>query len=156
MRLRLREWRADEAQAAFDLLGSDDTMGTMRASRVHSIQEADEWLRKRLAQQQEHGLTMWAVERRCDGVLVGACGLFPQPDRLELGYIIDHRYRRQGYATEAAKAAVAAGQEARPGCRIYATIRPHNRASVGVAEAVGLHGTGTLEDDLGQLLVFDL
>lgn len=155
-RLRIRDWRADEAQAVFGLLGSDATMGTMRAGRVHFPDEAQEWLQKRLAQQEQHSLTMWAVERRLDGVLVGACGLFPQEGRLELAYIIDHRYRRLGYAAEAARAAVAAGQAVRPGLRIYATIRPGNTASIGVAKAVGLRPAGTVEDEFGALAVYDL
>jgi RimJ/RimL family protein N-acetyltransferase len=99
---------------------------------------------------------MWAVERRGDDVLVGACGLFPHTDRLELGYIIDHRYRRQGYAVEAARAAVACAQAVRPGRRIYATIRPENEWSLRVAGAVGLVRTGSVADEHGELLVYDL
>lgn len=102
------------------------------------------------------GLTMWAVERYLDGLLVGACGLFPQDDQLELAYIIDHRYRRQGYAAEAASAAVAVGRAVRPGWRIYATIRPDNAGSIRVAEIVGLHPTATVEDEFRALAVYDL
>lgn len=99
---------------------------------------------------------MWAVERLADEGLIGACGVFPHAERLELAYIIDHRYRCRGYATEAARAAVEAGQEARPGCTVYATIRPQNRASIRVAEAVGLRARQTVSDDLGDLVVYHL
>ena len=155
-RLRLRAWRAHEAEAVLGLLGDDATMGTMRAGRVHSLDEAEEWLRKRLIQQEQQGLTMWAVERQLDSVVVGACGLFPKEDRLELAYIIDHRYRLNGYAAEAAGAAVATGQAVRPGARIYATIRPDNEGSIRVAETVGLEPVGRVEDDFGSLVVYEL
>ncbi len=130
-------------------------MGNMRAGRVHAMSEAEEWLHRRMRQQREHALTMWAVERRQDAQLVGACGLFPQDARLELAYIIDHRHRGSGYASEAARAAVAAGRARRPGWRIYATIRPNNPASVRVAESAGLQPAAPVEDDAGALLIYD-
>jgi RimJ/RimL family protein N-acetyltransferase len=49
-----------------------------------------------------------------------------------------------------------AGQASRPGWRIYATIRPDNKASGRVAEAAGLRPTSTVTDDLGDLTVYDL
>ncbi len=87
-RLRVHEWRQDEADTVLGLLGPAQTMGEGRA-RVRSLAEAQMWLDKRLAQQREHGLTMWAVERLTDSSFVGACGLFPQDERLELGYTIE-------------------------------------------------------------------
>jgi len=154
-RLRLRAWTESDVDAVFALLGSDATMGTMRAGRVHSRTEALGWVRRRIDQQRLDGMTMWAMERQADDRLVGACGLFPQGEALELAYIVDHRYRRRGYATEAALAAVTAGAEAWPGSRIYATIRPDKEASRHVAERSGLRLQRQVADDFGDLLVYE-
>jgi RimJ/RimL family protein N-acetyltransferase len=154
-RLMLREWRSGEVDAVYGLLGSDATMGTGRAGRVHSLDEAQDWLGRRLQQQQEHGLTMWAAERQQDGQLIGACGLFPKDERLELAYIIDHRFWRSGYATEAARAALKAGAASRPAWPIFATIRPSNIWSLRVAETIGMRRAASVMDDRGELLVYE-
>ena len=101
------------------------------------------------------GMTMWALEQQADDRLIGACGLFPQRGAMELAYVVDHRFRRRGYATEAALAVVAAGAEARPGSRIYATIRPDKAASRLVAERSGLRLKDRGADDFGELLVYE-
>ena len=154
-RLRLRAWTEGDVDAVFALLGSNATMGSMRAGRVHSRDEAAAWLRRRIDQHRVVGLTMWALEQQADDRLVGACGLFPQGESLELAYIVDHRFRGRGYATEAAIAVVTEGAQARPGSRIYATIRPGKAASQVVAERSGLRPRERITDDFGDLLVYE-
>lgn len=150
-RLRLREWRPDEVAAVLALLGEPRTMGAdPGASRVTTMVQAEAWLQKRLTQQRVHRLTMWPVEHRLSSELVGACGLFPEREALELCYIVDHGHRHKGYAAEAASAAIAIGRAAHPGWRIYATIRPDNKASARVAAALGLHYVETTVDGHGD------
>ncbi len=54
-----------------------------------------------------HGHGLWAVERRADGATVGFVhlGLEWDDEEPELGWMLLPEARRQGYATEAAKAA---------------------------------------------------
>lgn len=98
---------------------------------------------------------MWALEQQADDRLVGACGLFPHDDGLELAYIVDHRFRGRAYATEAAVAVVTASAQAQPGSRIYAMIRPGKAASQVVAERSGLRLQKRVTDDFGDLLVYE-
>ncbi len=153
-RLRVRAWREDEVADVMGLLGSAATMGEMRAGRVYSDEEAARWLQGRLRQQREVGLTMWAVDRRADDVLVGACGVFPQETELELAYIISHQYRGQRFASEAAGLVLDALHAASIEIPVYATIRPGNVASRRVAECLGLRCTEERTDDRGVVLVY--
>jgi RimJ/RimL family protein N-acetyltransferase len=155
-RLIMRAWTLDDVDAAFGLLGNSLTMGRMRAGRADKHEDARVWVARRIEQQAESGLTMWAVERRDVPGLVGACGLFPHEAGLELGYIIDHRHVGNGYATEAAGAVCAAARDANPDSRVFATIRPDNLASISVAEHVGLRRTAEVADAVGSLLLFEL
>jgi len=149
-RLMLRVWSLADGDAAFALLGDPATMGRMRAGRAETRDDAAVWVARRVEQQAQHGLTMWAVERLAEpGMLIGACGLFPHDDGLELGYIVERRHVGQGFATEAAKSACVAAREEWPDRCIYATIRPANTASTRVAERVGLRLTGQITDDAG-------
>ncbi len=137
----------------FDILSDEET--TARVSwRQTSRESASAWLRKRMAAEAEHGLSMWAVEMLKNRELIGLCGFLPRPkdDDLELGFVIKACYWGNGYATEAVRAAVGAvvGEER----RVYATIRPWNVGSIVVAERAGLKPDGELQDERGTLIVY--
>lgn len=94
------------------------------------------------------GIGMWAVERRSDGAFLGRVGLHHPPywPALECGWVLARTAWGQGYAREAAGAALAFARAARPGERLVSYIRPGNQRSVRVALALGaaLEGPGEL------------
>ncbi len=76
------------------------------------------------------------------GVLVGTVDFqtYSRDDRdwANLGYTIYERHRRKGYATEAARAAIACGFEKLSYHRIEAAILLDHHASIGVVEKSGM------------------
>lgn len=152
-RLRLRPLTEEDDGAVFEVLGDEATMRTMPHRRVTSVDGAREWLARRLRDQTNHGYSMWGLERRPDGAMVGFCGFFPTEGaaEVELGYTIHDRYQGQGYAAEASRACVEAAFRA--GFDVMATVRPWNTASVQVAERAGLEVVDEVEDERGPLLV---
>lgn len=83
----------------------------------------------------------WGVELRETGRLVGTVGAFFRehaPDELEIGWTVYRQFWRQGFATEAAAAALAYGFEAHDVKRAIALISPKNLASIGVSRAIGM------------------
>ena len=79
-----------------------------------------------------------AVELRGSGKVIGNvfCG-GREYDAVEVGYIINRDYRRQGYAREALDAVI--GRAFRGGAhRVYAECDPRNEASWRLLESVGL------------------
>jgi len=92
----------------------------------------------------EHGFGLWAVELRGDTEFIGFVGLsiprFEAPfmPAVEVGWRLDRRFWSHGYATEAARAAVADGFE-RVGLReIVSFTIPANIRSIRVMERIGL------------------
>ena len=88
------------------------------------------------------------VVERATGLVVGGIGLFgpPEDGRIELGYGIVESRRGRGYATEAARALVAATL-AQPGItEVVAGVDPANPASVRVLETAGF----TFQDQDGD------
>lgn len=84
-----------------------------------------------------HG--MWAVERRSDGRLIGRVG-FLDPEGwpgCELGWLLAREAWGQGYAREAASAALACGREELGLVEVISLIRPDNAASIGLATRLG-------------------
>jgi len=91
----------------------------------------------------KHGFGHWAVVERETGAVAGYCGLSREMNRCgddegELGYRLARTYWGQGYATEAARAAIAAGFEAFELARIVAIVDPANIPSVAVLEKLGM------------------
>ncbi len=80
----------------------------------------------------------WAMELRSSGKVIGNiyCGKRDCAAR-ELGYIVNRRYQRQGYALEALRAVIE--NTFRDGAhRVYAECDPRNSASWRLLEAAGL------------------
>ncbi|NIM99601.1 MAG: GNAT family N-acetyltransferase [candidate division Zixibacteria bacterium] len=100
------------------------------------------WVQRNLDHQERYGYGIFCAILKENGELVGACGLhhveadgLPQ---VELGYDFRSAYWGRGLATEAAGALrdYAFGQLGLQ--RIISLIRTHNKASMRVAEKIGM------------------
>lgn len=93
-----------------------------------------------------NGAGWWAIELRATGEFAGCVGAFFRetsfdgnaPADLELGWSVFPRFWRQGFASEAASAALAHGMAAHKVKRVIAYIDPTNLASIGVSQRLGM------------------
>ena len=100
---------------------------------------------------------VWDAER---GLAVGRAGFHGPPDAdgmVEVGYSIDPRFRRLGYARAALRALLARA-EAEPDVRTFrATISPDNVASRDLVLAHGLTVVGEqVDDEDGLEIIYEL
>ena len=101
-----------------------------------------------------HG--MWAIERRSDGRLIGRAG-FLDPEGwpgCELGWLLARDAWGQGYAHEAASAALACGLEQLGLGALISLIRPDNVRSIALAERLGASLDGPLDFMGSRALVY--
>lgn len=87
-----------------------------------------------------NGAGWWALESRENGEVVGEVGAFlreTSPD-FELGWNLYRRFWGQGFAIEAARAALAFTFESRGAKRVIAHIEAANTASVAVGRKLGM------------------
>jgi RimJ/RimL family protein N-acetyltransferase len=85
------------------------------------------------------GFGQWALVERRSGALVGRAGLW-QPEGwpgLEVGWVLGRAYWGQGFATEAALAALRHAFEGLGAPRVISLIRPDNERSLRVADRLG-------------------
>jgi RimJ/RimL family protein N-acetyltransferase len=95
------------------------------------------------------GTGWWMLELRGSGIPLGSVGAFYRESALgrldasdlELGWNVFRAHWRNGYATEAARAALDWALLTRKPPRVIAYIDKENVASVRVAEAIGLRFT---------------
>ena len=109
-RLRLREWREEDAEPFIRHLNTEAVMRWLGGVRSEEAQRGvvrDRFMRW----QAERGFTFWVVERKADGALLGFCGLkiaddagSPVEGLLEIGWRLREDAWGQGYAKEAALA----------------------------------------------------
>lgn len=141
-RLILAEWRDDHRDAIAAINADPVVMRYFVAPMTRA--ESDAQVDRQIAAQAEHGFCFWAVERKADGVLLGLAGLktgapgTPIQDDLEIGWRLGQAGWGQGFATEAARAALAHGFRDPAVPRIAAITTTNNEKSWRVMERLGM------------------
>lgn len=141
-RLLLRHFRFDDAAALEGVFGDAEVM--RYGDGIRSAAWVREWLRGWIERHYDDwGFGMWAVVPTDGSEVLGYAGISRFADRCdageaEIGYRLARRQWGRGLATEAAGLVRdhALGALGLP--RLIALIDPANRASIGVAEKIGL------------------
>lgn len=141
-RLRLRPATLDDLDAWHAI--SRDAEAAWYGEPQSSLEDSRTSLEKRIDHQDRHGFSLWAVELKDTGAVVGVAGLVHLQDgpEIEVGYRFLRNFWGSGYATEAARAALAFGFDELGLERIVAVTLPDNRASRRVMEKCGLTFVG--------------
>jgi len=141
-RLLLRRWRPADREPFARLNADPEVMRYML--RPLSREESDAYIDRTERAFEEHGFGLWAVEVSTTGSFVGYVGLsIPRFEAhftpaVEVGWRLDRPYWGNGYATEAARAAIADGFE-RVGLKeIVSFTVPVNLRSIAVMERLGM------------------
>lgn len=119
-------------------------------------QEEVEWFLNGHPQYPELGL--WATIHKPDGRFIGRCGLLPWAiegqDEVEVAYMIDKAYWRQGLGGEAARAIRDYGFEKLHLPRLISMMYPENHASINTAKGIGMTFEKESMDETGRFLVY--
>jgi ribosomal-protein-alanine N-acetyltransferase len=137
-RLAFRRWRLDNINHAAALWA--DRRVTQLIGGPFDDNEIKQRLSDEIARQDEHGFQYWPIFLRETNVHVGCCGLRPydaQRGILELGFHLRHDHWGQGYATEAARAAIEFAFNVLGVRALFAGHNPNNESSRRTLEKLG-------------------
>lgn len=141
-RLILRRWRPGDREPFARMNADPEVMRFL--NRPLRREESDAFVERIEKQFAEHGFGLWAVEVPDEAPFIGYVGLMIHTfealfmPAVEVGWRLDRPYWRNGYATEAARAAIADGFE-RVGLKeIVSFTSPLNVRSVAVMERLGM------------------
>ena len=139
-RMRFRQFTLEDLDALSKIVGDPEVMKYIGTGGARGLQSAEKTIRIILSHWEKHGFGIWAVENKASRRLMGWCGLqhLDKTPEVEVAYLFDHQYWRQGYATEAARAALRYGFENRKLDRIVAITRSENIGSYRVMEKLGM------------------
>jgi RimJ/RimL family protein N-acetyltransferase len=143
-RLLMRGWRDSDTDQWAELSADDEVMRAL--GREAGVPLGDAW--REMAFLAGHwvlkGFGHWALELRATGELVGRAGLFHPPDwpALELGWTVARPHWGNGYAGEAARAAMEWARTELGADHLISLIADENRRSQRVAEKLGMEQEG--------------
>jgi RimJ/RimL family protein N-acetyltransferase len=143
-RLILREFALADAEDFYRIYTDAETMRFQgNLPENYSVEVERYYIGKHIENYYEIlGFGLWAVVLKENNRLIGRCGLVRQPveggEEIECSYLIEREFWNQGFASEAASAALNLGFEKYDLPRIVAFIDPCNTASARVAEKIGM------------------
>lgn len=146
-RLRLREFRPDDAEALFRLNSDLDVMRYTGDAPFVDPASARHFL-KHYSYAPE-GLGRWAVTNRETGEFMGFCGLkrADTAGDVDLGFRLFRQHWAAGYATEAGKACLQAGFERFGLDVIIGRVMRENGPSISVLQKLGMTYREMIEAD---------
>jgi RimJ/RimL family protein N-acetyltransferase len=139
-RLRLRSWREADIEPFLAMSNDPEVMAHFpsmftRADVVSVMERQQQFI-------DEKGYGFWALE--AEGAFIGFCGIkdvlfdVPWNPAVEVGWRLARHAWGKGYATEAARAAIAYGFDTLGLAEIVAFLLPMNRRSAAVCERLGM------------------
>lgn len=140
-RLIIREMKPSDLVALCKIMCDEEVM---RAAYEYpfKIDQVQAWLNRQLKRYEDYGFGLWAVVLKETNEMIGQCGLTLQPwkDReiLEIGYLFQKIYWKNGYATEAAIACRNYAFTVLNANSVYSIIRDSHIASQNVAIRNGM------------------
>jgi RimJ/RimL family protein N-acetyltransferase len=137
-RLTFRDWSLADVPA-FDAICSDpNVMQFVGDGTPWSLERTEQFIFRAIEMSQSLGFCQWPVIETSRSVLIGFCGFVPADDGAEVGWRLSKDCWGRGLATEAARAVITYGFETMEFSRIVATVQSANRASIRIAEKLGM------------------
>jgi RimJ/RimL family protein N-acetyltransferase len=147
-RLVLRELGPDDAAFIVALLNDPDWLRNIGDRKVRTEEDARAYMAAGPAAMiEQHGFGLWAVALVGDPAPIGMCGLIRRAtlDDVDLGFAFLPAFRGQGYAAEAAAAAVDVARRRFGLARLVGIVSPDNVASIRLLEKLGMRYERSLE-----------
>jgi RimJ/RimL family protein N-acetyltransferase len=150
-RLTLRRIGRGDEEAFAAVWADPDVWRSLRPGTPFDSQHAVRRFRHHLEHWDTHGFGVWLIDDRSTGDTAGWAGpshpdFVPHlGDEIEVGWSLRRPFRGQGFATEAAQAAVSAAREHLQPARLISLIDPANLRSIAVAERLGMRNQGLVE-----------
>lgn len=147
-RLILRELTMDDFSDLYKILSDEETME--HYPKPFDEKKVQDWIRWNICNYETFGFGLWAVVLKENNIMIGDCGITMQiingEIKPEIGYHINKKYQRQGYATEAAIMCRNFIFENTPFNIIYSYMKYTNVGSYSVALKNGMKLVKEFED----------
>jgi RimJ/RimL family protein N-acetyltransferase len=141
-RLLMRRWQDSDLAPFAALNGDAETMRFFPATLDRAVSDA--FVQRIEARFEQQGYGLWALELAATGEFIGYTGLNPMPDGvpgaggMEVGWRLDRHFWHHGYATEAARSAVAVAFDGAELPELWSMTAVLNEPSQAVMRRIGM------------------
>lgn len=148
-RLGFRPWKETDRNFFASMTADSEVMRYFPETLTK--QQADQLINRFSRHMNDAGYTMWAVERKEDGAFIGYIGLLEITMAIEgrghaeIGWRLDKRFWKRGYATEGALACLAYAFDVLHMSVVYSFTAMINQPSETVMKRVGMSKIGDFE-----------
>ena len=145
--LRLRPYRADDAEAMFALYSDPRVMRYWSFPPWIELAQARTYLARAIAGMDSGEIFPWAIAERTSDRLIGALTLYSlhvEQLRAEVGYSLSPDFQGRGLAAEALRCGLAHAFDGLGLVRVEADIDPRNARSCRLLEKIGFVREGLL------------
>ena len=158
-RLWLRPTNEDDASFILKLLNTPKWLEFIGDRNVHSLEDAKNYIRKKIAPQYKKlGYGNYTVIRKSDNKKLGSCGLYDRPgiEGVDLGFAFLPEYEKKGYAYESASKIMLFAKKHFSLNNLQAITVEANESSQNLLKKLGFQFEKyvQLEDDDEMLLLF--
>ena len=137
-RIGFSKWSPDDLSLAKQLWGNPNVTKYICASGIFSQEDIEARLAKEMENDRTYGMQYWPIFELASGELIGCCGLRPYNETMyEIGFHLRPDFWRQGYAVEAATAAINYAFTELRADGLFAGHNPKNIASKHVLGKLG-------------------
>ena len=140
-RLILRQMKVEDAEFIFELVNEAAFIRNIGDKGVRTLDDARNYiLTGPVASYTKFGFGLYLVALRETSEAIGICGLLKRDslEDVDIGFAFLERFRRKGFAYEAAAAVMGYGRNALGLKRIVAITSADNEGSMRVLEKIGL------------------
>jgi RimJ/RimL family protein N-acetyltransferase len=148
-RLLMRRWQDADREPFAALNGDPLTMQFFPDTLDRAVSDA--FVDRIESRFEEQGYGLWALELAATGDFIGYTGLSPMPDGvpgaggMEVGWRLARHAWHQGYATEAAQAALGVAFDGAGLTEVWSITAVLNEPSIAVMRRIGLTEQGRFE-----------
>lgn len=160
-RLIIRPTTLNDAEFIYNLMNTPKWIKYIGDRNVHSIQKAEEYIKKRMLPQLKRlGYSNYTILRKEDNQKIGTCGLYDRDglDGIDIGFALFSKFEGMGFAFEATKRILEAAFQEFGIITLYAITAKDNVGSQKLLEKLGLklNGTTILSNDSEKLLLYKI
>ena len=152
-RLLLREIIKEDAQSIYNCFSNNDVTRYYGLDTLTSIEQAEQFVDLFSKNYIEKRGIRWGIEIKDKEGIIGTIGFnawSPKHKKAEIGFELNPKYWRKGYATEAVSKVISYGFEEFDLTRIGAVVFIENKASNELLRKLGFEKEGVLRNYLYQ------
>ena len=135
-----------DAKLILEFASDPSTVKYMDWPLESNIRKIEERILEKILKWENQSAFSWSIVKRDKDKVIGTISIFPEKEKVELGFVINRNYWNKGYATECAKGILKVLSSIPEVTSVWATCDCKNIQSSKVLDKIGMEKDKILRD----------